>query len=89
MNEFQHALSILHYLLPFLKGQPLSVLPFIQCAEEQMSSASDIPTLLSTDMLVQRLQPPSPLPWNSIKFPNDTRKLVTCMDLLFLLLYSI
>ena len=91
MNEFQHALSILHYLLPFLKDQSLSILPLIQCAEEQMNSASDLPTLLSTDMLVQRLQPPCPLQWNSITFPSDSRKLVTCIESLsifYLLVYN-
>lgn len=81
MSEFQHALSILHYLLPFLKDQALSIiLPPIRRAEEQMNSASDLPTLLSTDMLVQRLQPPCPLQWNSITFPNDSRKLVARIE---------
>lgn len=81
MSEFQHALSILHYLLPFLKDQALSIiLPPIRRAEEQMNSASDLPTLLSTDMLVQRLQPPCPLQWNSITFPSDSRKLVARIE---------
>lgn len=80
MSEFQHALSILHYLLPFLIDQALSLLPPIRRAEEQMNSASDLPTLLSTDMLVQRLQPPCPLQWNSISFPSDSRKLVARIE---------
>ena len=80
MSEFQHALSILHYLLPFLKDQALSILPPIRRAEEQMNSVSDLPTLLSTDMLVQRLQPPCPLQWNSITFPSDSRKLVARIE---------
>ena len=83
MNEFQQALSILHYLLPFLKDQPLSVLSSILSAEEQMNAVSDLPTLLSTDMLVQRLQPPCPLLWKNIKFLTDTRKLVSCILSLF------
>ena len=83
--EFSSALSVLHFLLPFMDVGVTTEAewkdPFvcsIRKALPQLNSPSAMNILISADMVIQRLESSNSLSWNSIHFSEDPFKLVSC-----------